>query len=472
MAGRNICGCWYSTSTEHYSLQRQYLPQLELSSYTTIDTLSFTTVLTQTFVNPTSEPIKEARYTFPLYDGFAVTAFKCTVGDRVIVGSFEQKDKARKTFDDAVAKGESAGLLESLPVGIFASTLGSIPANATMVVNVTYGGELKHDAQIDGLRFYMPSSIAPRYGDYPGELLKPYSALPSRGMRVTVDLDMAGSAIRKIQLPSKGHAISVSLGNLSTESGRSTPQISKASVALTHETVELSTDFVLQILVEDMEGTPSDDASGGCPPPPYLPFTEPATKPHKHFCLQPLSSSTPPSPSIVSHIPSRLPTKPSDFPSLYKARITANMVDDIERGRNSSPPPEQPANPQSRQPDPAAEQPASRSRQPANAPPPQPAHTNPWMPSWVTIILCCLTLLCFLLLPVCLALKNPGNSLYGEIARSALSCAVACYFSHKFIHYAHQERFPPHLYYVWFTIGIMLASTVGTIVRHGFLNGN
>ncbi|KAF1344046.1 von Willebrand factor type A domain-containing protein [Delphinella strobiligena] len=255
MAYSDICGCYYTTSQNAWALKRRYLPQFELSSHTTVNPLCFTTHLTQTFVNPSSDLVAQACYTFPLYDGVAVTAFTCTIGERTIVGHVEQKDQARQTYNNAVEKGESAGLLESLPLGVFGVTLGNIPQHTNVVVSITYGGELKHDAEVDGLRFTLPTSIAPRYGEYPGELLQAGPAISSRGIRIVVDADMKDSTIRKIQSPSKDHPISISLGCLSTASERETPMASKASVSLALETVELSTDFVLQIVVDDI-GSP------------------------------------------------------------------------------------------------------------------------------------------------------------------------------------------------------------------------
>lgn len=252
MAYSDICGCYYTTGPHLWALKRHYLPQVELSSHTTVNPLSFTTQLTQTFVNSSSDLIAQARYTCPLYDGVAVTAFTCTIGKRTIVGHVEQKDQARQTYNNAVEKGESAGLLEYLPLGIFGVMLGNIPQHTNVVVSITYGGELKHDAEIDGLRFTLPTSIAPRYGDYPGELLQAGPAISSRGIRIIVDVDMEGSIIRKIQSPSKDHPISMSLGCLSIASKCETPMASKACVSLALETAELSADFVLQIVVDDI----------------------------------------------------------------------------------------------------------------------------------------------------------------------------------------------------------------------------
>lgn len=246
--GNHICGCYYISSFH----RRTYLPQVHLDSHTVITPLYSTTNLSQTFQNPTGDQLPETRYTFPLYDGVTVTAFSCTIGDKVIKGHVEQKEQARKTFNDAVSRGETAGLLESLPTGVFGVTLGNIPAHTSIQVDIVYGGELKHDAQIDGLRYVLPTSIAQRYGSYPGELLQPDSVV-AKGMKITVDIDMEGSTIRKVQCPSN-HSIALDMNTLSTTVG-ATPDMSKASVSLTHGTTELLTDFVLQILIDDI-GSP------------------------------------------------------------------------------------------------------------------------------------------------------------------------------------------------------------------------
>lgn len=148
-------------------------------------------------------------------------------------------------------RGETAGLLEGLPAGIFGITLGNVPARTDVLVDVTYCGELKHDAAIDGLRYTLPTKIAPRYGNYPGTLLD-VNTTTNAGISITVDADMAGSGIRKIQSPS--HPIAVSMGALSTASAG--PQMhyvaSQASATLTLGTTELEDDFVLQLLIDDI----------------------------------------------------------------------------------------------------------------------------------------------------------------------------------------------------------------------------
>jgi hypothetical protein len=142
------------------------------------------------------------------------------------------------------------GLLESLPAGVFGVTLGNVPPQTDILVDIIYCGELKHDAGTDGLRYVLPTSIAPRYGEYPGELLKA-NTVAKNGISITVNVDMAGSAIRKIQSPS--HPIAVSMGAPSTASVKdATFSPSQASASLTLGTTELAGDFILQLLIEDI----------------------------------------------------------------------------------------------------------------------------------------------------------------------------------------------------------------------------
>ncbi|KAK4626246.1 von Willebrand factor A domain-containing protein 5A [Fulvia fulva] len=247
MAGDHICGCYVVSN-----YKRRYLPQCKLTSHTTINPVCYTTQLTQVFRNASQEDLPEARYTFPLYDGVAVSGYTITYGGKSITGVVKQKDDAKKTYEAALSRGETAGLLESLPAGVFGVTLANIRAGTDITVDIMYCGELKHDAAIDGLRYNLPTSIAPRYGDYPGEVMQSNTSIDG-GIRITVDVDMGKSAVRKVQSPS--HPIAVSMGGLSTgDQAQQAPfQPSQASATLTQGNTELSGDFVLQLLIDDMK---------------------------------------------------------------------------------------------------------------------------------------------------------------------------------------------------------------------------
>ncbi|KAK1780616.1 von Willebrand factor type A domain-containing protein [Copromyces sp. CBS 386.78] len=248
----HVTGLYYTEPLNEWHLQRRYLPHLELSVYTHIVGSSSRTTLTQTYVNPSVEKsIPELRYTFPLYDGVSVVGFVCTInGDRVIRGVVKEKSQARKVYQEAVDRGETAGLLEQLPNAsdVFTTTVGNVPAGASLKVEITYLGELKNDAGVDGIRYTIPTSVAPRYGDFPGTLLDAPQAVTKSGIQITVDVETPnGSNIKSIQSPS--HPISVTIGNTSSGAAAGTDvSLQKASATLCLGTAELAQDFILQVV--------------------------------------------------------------------------------------------------------------------------------------------------------------------------------------------------------------------------------
>lgn len=218
-----------------------------MSAHTTILASVSRTTLTQTFVNSLGD-LPEIRYSFPLYDGVSVVGFTGTIGNRVITGVVKEKEQARQVYNEAVARGETAGLLAQVPDAsdCFTTTIGNIPSGAEIKVEIVYIGELKHDAQIDGVRFTIPTTIAPRYGAYHSEMAEP---LREGSISITVDAEVpSGSHITSIQSPS--HQLAVTLGRLSTTPDAE-PSFQRASATLSLGTAQLMTDFVLQVKATD-----------------------------------------------------------------------------------------------------------------------------------------------------------------------------------------------------------------------------
>ena len=73
--------------------------------------LAARTVLTQTFRNTEAVPI-EALYCFPLEEGSTVCAMRVRTGGRTLLAIAEEKEKAFKSYDDAMAAGHGAYLLD------------------------------------------------------------------------------------------------------------------------------------------------------------------------------------------------------------------------------------------------------------------------------------------------------------------------------------------------------------------------
>ncbi|SPO07286.1 related to Vault poly[ADP-ribose] polymerase [Cephalotrichum gorgonifer] len=243
----HVCGLFYML--DHV---RKYVPQVKTAAHTSILSSVARTTLTQTFENNDAEATwKEVKYTFPLIDGVSVVAFTCTIGDRVITGVVKEKEKARAVYEEARDRGDAAALLEQVPeaADVFLTSVGNVPPKTTVHVEITYLGELKHDAEVDGIRLTIPTVLAPRYGEFPVSMLSTTAELASGGsggLEIVVDAQMpAGSAIKSIQSPS--HPISVSIGTLSTAPDAD-PSLQNASARLLLPSAELEKDFVLHVV--------------------------------------------------------------------------------------------------------------------------------------------------------------------------------------------------------------------------------
>lgn len=249
-----MCGCWYpvqNNSNWMNPIERRYLPQVELSSSTNILAVTSRTTLTQTFVNPEDKTLDEIQYTFPLYDGISVVGFTCTIGAKTIVGVVKEKQQAKVDYQGAIARGETAGLLQQLPEAsdVFTTSIGNVPPKGKIHVEIVYLGELKHDAETDGSRFTIPTIIAPRYGSVSAESADALASTYTKGgISISVDVTLEeGAIVRGLQSPS--HPIAVTMGRTSTMEEDSFCT-NNASATLTLGTTELDKDFIIVVLAK------------------------------------------------------------------------------------------------------------------------------------------------------------------------------------------------------------------------------
>ena len=82
--------------------------------------------LTQVFANPHEEAL-EVVYTMPLPAEGAVVGYTIRIGERIIRGVVEPREKAEAAFRKALSEGRSAGLLEQDRDDTFQQRLGNIP---------------------------------------------------------------------------------------------------------------------------------------------------------------------------------------------------------------------------------------------------------------------------------------------------------------------------------------------------------
>ena len=199
--------------------------------------------VTQRFVNREAVPI-EAVYTFPLDEGAAVCRFEAVVDDTLVVGQIKERDAAFNTYDEAIASGHGAYLIDQDRPDVFTASIGNLPGGKEVLVRLVYVTGL----QVEGtaVRFVVPTTVSPRYapaadrltrGVSVAERLNPLVAWQvPYGLDLHVRLAMAG---RPAGVDSPSHPIRV------------TWEADVASVAFSHADTALDRDFVLLVEAGD-----------------------------------------------------------------------------------------------------------------------------------------------------------------------------------------------------------------------------
>ena len=93
--------------------------------------------VTQRYTNLEAVDV-EAVYVFPLEEGAAVCGFSARVGDRLIHGRVEEREKAFAVYDDAMAAGHGAFLLDQERPNIFTVSVGNLRPQQTIEIAITY----------------------------------------------------------------------------------------------------------------------------------------------------------------------------------------------------------------------------------------------------------------------------------------------------------------------------------------------
>ena len=136
------------------------LPMLESRVEVTVRGAIVETVVTQKFSNTTPNPT-EAIYIFPLPADAAVTAMSIHAGGRTIKAAIERRDLAQRRYEEAVAAGVGAGLLDQERPDVFTQTVSAIPARGTVEVTLRYDTVASYH---DGTwQLAVPLVVAPRF---------------------------------------------------------------------------------------------------------------------------------------------------------------------------------------------------------------------------------------------------------------------------------------------------------------------
>ncbi len=114
----------------------------------------------QVYQNRGKMPV-EAIYVFPGSTRAAVHAMKMKIDERTIVAKIEEREKARKDYNDAVNEGRSASLLEQQRPNVFQMNVGNIMPGDVVEVELEY---TEHLLATNGIyEFVYPTVVGPRY---------------------------------------------------------------------------------------------------------------------------------------------------------------------------------------------------------------------------------------------------------------------------------------------------------------------
>jgi len=117
--------------------------------------------MTQVYKNTESKNI-EAVYTFPLPIDAVLLDVDVRLEDRNLKGCIVEKGKAETQYEEAIVDGNTAIMLQQVETGLYTMNVGNLQAGKTVRISVQYS--VLHRWQGDQLRFYLPTTVAPRYG--------------------------------------------------------------------------------------------------------------------------------------------------------------------------------------------------------------------------------------------------------------------------------------------------------------------
>ncbi|BFL81981.1 hypothetical protein LFREDSHE_04310 [Shewanella baltica] len=115
----------------------------------------------QHYQNSTTTNI-ETVYTFPLPIDAVLTSLEVEINGELLQGRVKANRAAEDDYEDAIVNGDTAVLLSKISDGLYCINLGNLLAGEAAVITFRYAQ--LHQWQGERLRFYLPTTIAPKYG--------------------------------------------------------------------------------------------------------------------------------------------------------------------------------------------------------------------------------------------------------------------------------------------------------------------
>jgi Ca-activated chloride channel family protein len=197
------------------------------------------TTFVQSYTNPYSEPL-EVLYTLPLPADGSVIGYTIHLGEKVITGRIETREQARETYQRALEHGHTAGLLEQERADTFTQTLGCLPPEADVRVEIDVLHPLAFRPRVgDGpahWEYRFPTVVGVRYEGAPGRVPDAERLDVERAdasgtpARLEVQLEVGDGESSQIALESTSHRVRVEANvEASTEANTASTTVPDAS---------------------------------------------------------------------------------------------------------------------------------------------------------------------------------------------------------------------------------------------------
>ena len=183
----------------------------------------------------------EAVYTFPLPLSAVLLDMTIKTGTKELKGVVIEKSEAEDRYEDAVTDGDTAIMLEQVAPGLYTMNVGSLQPEDTIEISITYAELFKW--RDNSLRFFLPTTIAPRYGDIESVGIQPHQ---------TPEYDLTADNPFAITISVSGELADASFESPSHQLALE-KQDGKTLISLKKGEALMDRDFVLNISMETEE---------------------------------------------------------------------------------------------------------------------------------------------------------------------------------------------------------------------------
>ena len=182
----------------------------------------------------------EAVYTFALPIDGVLTDLGIVIGQRELKGIAVEKREAQERYEDAISDGDSPIMLERLDSGLYSLNVGNIMPGERAVVSVEFLEVLSPKA--DEVRYELPTTLAPLYGDPAARGLAPHQ-VPGHSLladnKFSLHIGIEGClAAADILTPAHKTVMKRDAGRI--------------EISLSVETTAMDRDFIMAFTVQDM----------------------------------------------------------------------------------------------------------------------------------------------------------------------------------------------------------------------------